>query len=191
MEDLVEYLHYLYAILDDTDLLTKVSRKDVECVAELLNRMKSLMLGEETEIIQFDDLKRDETFVEKAATRILQHPDMYSLYRKIYLAKERLVEENLVSYLEGKESNFFADTKLQNGCVRVGQTKMFANNFSSYKNFADKLREKWVRDSQAFFADRREFDLYMHMISTIPGAEDLYSGAHGLAYMPQWVKGVE
>ena len=42
--EFVEYLHFLYAILEDTDLLTKVSNRDVECVASLLNRLKSLFL---------------------------------------------------------------------------------------------------------------------------------------------------
>jgi len=179
LREFVEYLHFLYAILDDTDLLTKVSKRDVECVASLLNRLKSLMLGEEVEILFFDDLEQNGDFVEMAAARILQHPDMYSLYRKIYLAKEHLVEENLVLCAGSKESSLFVDTKLQNSCVRIGQTKMFANNFASYEKYADKMRESWAKQSREFFVDRREFDLHLHMISTIKGAEDLFSGAGG------------
>ncbi|NGX37857.1 MAG: hypothetical protein K1000chlam2_01020 [Chlamydiae bacterium] len=177
--EFVEYLHFLYAILDDTDLLTKVSRRDVECVAHLLNRLKSLVEGQEVEIIHFDGLKRDETFVEKAASRILQHRDMYSLYRKIYLAKEQLAEENLQLCAQGKDSSVFVDTKLQNGCVRVGQTKIFAKNYPAFASNASKLREMWVKSSMNFFKDRREFDLYLHMTSTIAGAEDVYKGTDG------------
>lgn len=177
LREFVEYLHFLYAILDDTDLLTKVSRRDVECVAELLNRLKSLMDGKVVEIIQLDDIKRDESFVQTAALRILQNPDMYSLYRKIYLAKEQLVEENFLLCAEGKESSIFVDTKLQNGCVRIGQTKLFANNFPSFGKHASTLRAMWAKQSQEFFNDRREYDLYLHMISTIPGADDLFSGS--------------
>lgn len=179
LREFVEYLHFLYAILDDTDLLTKVSGRDVEVVASLLNRLKSLMENEEVEIISFDGLKRDDTFVHQAATRILQHKDMYSLYKKIYLAKEQLVEENLSLCAKGEESSFFADTKLQNGCARVGQTKMFANNFPSFNKYADTLRGVWVTQAKAFFADRREYDLHLQMISTISGAEDLYAGSNG------------
>ncbi len=179
LREFVEYLHFLYAILDDTDLLTKVSLRDVEVVASLLNRLKSLMMGEEVEIINFDDIRRDETFVHGAATRILRQRDMYSLYRKIYLAKERLGEENLELCAAGKESSIFVDTKLQNGCVRVGQSKMFVNNLASFEKHAPQLREMWVKQSKAFFADRREYDLYLHMISTIAGAEDLFSGSNG------------
>jgi len=177
LREFVEYLHFLYAILDDTDLLTKVSGRDVACVAELLNRMKSLMEGKVVEIIEFDDIARDETFVQNAAMRVLRNPDMFSLYRKIYMAKEQLVEESFRLCAEGKESSIFVDTKQQNGCARVGQTKLFANNFASFKTYAEKIGEIWVERSKAFFADRREFDLYLHMISTVPGAEDLFSGS--------------
>lgn len=179
LREFVEYLHFLYAILDDTDLLTKVSRRDVEIVAELLNRLKTLMMGEETEIITFDDILPGSTFVEQAASRILKHPDMYSIYRKIYMAKEQLVEENFALCAEGQPSSIFVDTKLQNGCARIGQTKMFANNYPSFDQHAPKMRSIWAADSHDFFSDHREFDLHLHMISTIAGAEDLYSGTNG------------
>ena len=39
--------------LDDTDLLTKISRVDVECMASLLNRLKSLTMKKEVEIVFF------------------------------------------------------------------------------------------------------------------------------------------
>ncbi|MBS0629803.1 MAG: hypothetical protein JSS30_06220 [Verrucomicrobia bacterium] len=177
LREFVEYLHFLYAILDDTDLLTKVSRRDVEIVAELLNRLKSLMEGKIVEIIHLDDIKRDDTYVQNAASRILHNADMYSLYRKIYLAKEQLVEENFLLCAQGKESSIFVDTKLQNGCARVGQSKLFANNFASFKVHADKLREIWIQQSEDFFTERREYDFYLHMISTVPGAEDLFTGS--------------
>src|SRR5207253_3156761 len=90
-----EYLFFLHAILDDTDLLTKVSNRDVECVAQLLNRLKSLSLGREAEIISFDDLPRDKSFAKTAAQRILQQPDLYSLYKQIYDFRELEVESNL------------------------------------------------------------------------------------------------
>ncbi|NGX39907.1 MAG: hypothetical protein KR126chlam1_01244 [Chlamydiae bacterium] len=179
LREFIEYLHFLYAIIDDTDLLTKVSRRDIECVASLLNRLKSLMEGEELEIIEFDDLPQDKTFVQKAATRILKNPDMYSIYRKTYVAKEQLMEESLKFCAEGKESNVFIDTKLQNGCCRVGQTKIFPNNLASFASVGDKLRATFVDESKDFFADRREVDLYLHMISSIAGAEDLFSGVNG------------
>jgi hypothetical protein len=174
--EIIEYLHFLYAILDDTDLLTKVSLRDVECVASLLNRLKSLFLQKEVEIIAFDDLPRDAHFVSKAAQRILQNLDMYSLYSKIYLAKEEAVQHNLQLCMEGKPSCTFADTKEQNGCCRVGQTKMFAKNFPVFEKHAPMLRKLWMDDARAFYKENNEVDLHMHMISTVAGAEDLFQG---------------
>ena len=78
--EMIEYLHFVYAILDDTDLLTKVSRMDVECMASLLNRLKSLMLKKEVEIVNFDDIKEDADFTEKAAQRLLQNEDFIKLH---------------------------------------------------------------------------------------------------------------
>jgi hypothetical protein len=101
---------------------------------------------------------------------------MYSLYRKIYLAKEESVEENLKLGAQGKTSNLFADTKEQNGCCRIGQTKLFSKNFSSFAKKTSLLRENWLRVAQKVHHDHPEIDLHLHMISTIPGAEDLYSG---------------
>ena len=89
----IEYFCYLYAILDDTDLLTKVSNRDIECVVDLLNRMKSLASKEDVEIITLMILPRDHDFVRNAATRILQNKDMYSIYKKIYAYKEQEIED--------------------------------------------------------------------------------------------------
>ncbi|MBM3199265.1 MAG: hypothetical protein FJZ58_08480 [Chlamydiae bacterium] len=175
----LEYLQCLYAILDDTDLLSKVSSRDVLCVASLLNRMKTLMEGREVEVICFDDLPQDESFVVKAAQRILQQEEMYSLYQKIYEAKELSIEANLRLCMEGKPSSIFSDTKVQNGCCRVGQTKLFAKNFPFYLSRAGDVRAAWYQGAKAFYADRSDCDLHMHMMSTVPGADDVYAGHVG------------
>ncbi len=177
--EIVEYFHYLYAILDDTDLLTKITTKDVECIAELLNRLKTLVESRETEIIHLDDIPRDENFKTLAAARILQNDDMYSLYRKIYLSKEKDIEENLQLAAEGKPSHIFADTKEQNGCCRVGQTKLFDKNFSTFVKLSSHLQKQWYSEASVAHAERPEVDLHLHMISTIPGAEELYRGEKG------------
>ena len=175
----LEYLQFLYAILDDTDLLSKVSFRDVACVASLLNRMKSIVLGRESEVISFHDLPQDEKFVLKAAERVLQNEEMYSLYKKIYESKEIAIEESLRFCIKGESSSVFADTKVQNGCCRVGQTKLFAKNFPFYAVHAHEIRALWYVDAKAFYEERKECDLHMHMISTVPGAEDVYTGSQG------------
>ncbi len=174
--EFVEYLHFLYAILDDTDLLTKVSIRDVECVASLLNRLKSLTEGREVETVHFDDLARDDKFATAAARRLLQNEELYSLYHKIYREKEKAVEANIRLCFEGKPSTLFADTKVQNGCCRVGQTKMFAKNFPVFESHADPIRAIWLQEAEVFQHERPECDLHLHMISTLAGAEDLFKG---------------
>jgi hypothetical protein len=175
--EFVEYLHFLFAILDDTDLLTKVSVRDVECVASLLNRLKSLAVGQEVETVNFDDIAQNDKFLAAAARRLLQNPELYSLYHKIYVAKEQAVEDNIRFCVEKKPSTLFADTKVQNGCCRVGQTKMFAKNFPVFQSHVEAIRTQWVQEAKTFQHERPECDLHLHMISTLAGAEDLYKGA--------------
>ncbi len=175
----IEYLHFLYGIIDDTDLLSKVSVLDVECVASLLNRLKSLSLKEEVEIINLDDLVRDKNFAKKAAERILQNEDMYSLYARVYKYREKEVEKNLSLCAKGEVSNLFADTKEQNGCCRVGQTKLFAANLKHFEKLADDIRKTWLKKAMKVQSEKPEIDLHIHMISTIVNAEEVYKGTVG------------
>jgi hypothetical protein len=177
--EFIEYLHFLYGIFDDTDLLTKVSQRDIDCVAKLINRLKSLMLQKEVEVISFSDIPRDKEFVRNAAMRILQNPDVYSLYRKIYLAKEDAVESNIVLCAKGHPSTLFIDTKEQNGYARVGQTKMFSRNYQTFAKHVAAIRKRWYDHALDFFRERKEVDLHLQMVSTIAGAEDLFAGAEG------------
>jgi hypothetical protein len=176
--EIVEYFHCLYAILDDTDLLTKIAPRDIECVASLINRLKSLIVGKEVEVIHFDDIARDGHFKAKAAARVLQNDDMYSLYRKIYEAKGKAIEENLKLAADGKSSAIFADTKEQNGCCRIGQTKLLGKTFPTFSKQAHKLRRQWLSSAVATNEKQPEIDLHLQMMSTIPGAEELYQGKH-------------
>ncbi len=176
VREFVEYLHFLYAILDDTDLLSKVSVRDVECVVQLLNRLKTLMTKEESEVISLDDLPRDKNFPKKAAERILQNQEMYSLYRKIYAHKEKSVEENLALCAKGKPSTIFADTKEQNGCCRVGQTKLFASNFPFFRRHEDAIRRAWLEGGKAVSEKNPDIVFHLHMVSTIVSAEEVHRG---------------
>lgn len=193
--EMVEYLHFIYAILDDTDLLTKVSRVDVECMASLLNRLKSLMLKKEVEIVHFDDIKEDADFTAKAAERLLQNKDFYSLYSKVYEHKEQGVDENIEKCLKGEQANVFTDTKILNYCNRVGQTKIFAKNYPTFEKAAPELRKRWVEKAYNIYANNREIMLHLHGISTIASAEELFKGGK-LSYKHQdemwfWVPDTE
>jgi hypothetical protein len=172
----IEYLHFLYGIIDDTDLLTKVSALDVQCVASLLNRLKSLANGKKQTIVKIDDLPRNSTFPKKAAKIILQNEDMYSLYRKVFQFREKEVEKNLTLCAKNEESNLFADTKEQNGMARIGQTKIFAANAKHLEKHLDQIRHIWLQKAKKIYKERGEIDLHLHMISTIVSAEEVYRG---------------
>jgi hypothetical protein len=174
--EFLEYLHFIYAILDDTDLLMKVSDSDVECVTKLLNRMKSIMVKKEVEVVDLKGIPRELTL--KAAEKILRNEDVYSLYKKIYLFKEKEIEKNIKRCIGGFSSNIFSDTKVQSGCCRVGQTKMFSKNISFFEKHKNVLRKKWLEQSKHIFEDRREIDLHLHMISTIRGAFEVFKGVY-------------
>lgn len=183
--EFVEYMHYIYAILDDTDLLSKVSARDVHCVAELLNRMKSISKGRQVEIITLDDIPKNPEFPKKAAERILRHKDMYSLYKKVYVRKQAFVEKNIELCGKGKPSTLFLDTKEQNGCCRVGQTKLFCDNIPTYKKYAPEIQKAWHTQCEKIYNDHPEIDLFLHMISTIPSADTVFEGKEISEYWHQ------
>ncbi len=174
--EFVEYLHFVYAILDDTDLLMKVSRLDVECMASLLNRLKSLVEKKEVELFNFDEIKESQDFTQKAARILLQNQDFYSLYSKVYIHKERGVAENLNQCVKGAKSNVFSDIKTLNTCNRVGQTKIFASNYPLFEKHLCKLRSIWYQNAVDAHKSNREFLLLFHMISTVTSADDLFKG---------------
>lgn len=172
--ELVEYICYLHAILDDTDLLTKVSKRDVECVIELLNRIKSLTVKKDVEIINLDNIPKDKDFAKAAAKRILRNQEMYSFYRKVFLSKEKEIEESLSACKEEHFESIFLDTKEQNGCCRVGQTKLFSSNFPAFQKSSSKIMAFFVKQAEKITKAQPEIDLHMHMISTISSAEEVY-----------------
>jgi hypothetical protein len=174
-----EYLCFLYAILDDTDLLSKISPRDVTVVAKLLNRMKSISTSSTSDIISLDDIPRDSQFARAAAKRILQNRDMYSIYSKIYEYKEQEMEATLAACVAGNPSTVFADTKEQNGCCRVGQTKIFGSNYTFFSTYVEAIRTIWLADAKKIYETTPHLDFHLHMISTIPGAQEVFSGHLG------------
>jgi len=178
--ELSEYLCFMYAILDDTDLLTKMSTRDIECVVELINRILSLSTQDATKEVDIDHIPRDKDFVQNASKHILQTPPMYALYRTIYESKEQ--EIDAFFKLRNKEDylNLFLDTKEQNGCCVIGQTKMFSSNYKTFKTNRLKLLQHWLKQSQEIYEERTVIDFYLQMMSTIASAEDVYEDKVGL-----------
>jgi hypothetical protein len=178
--ELLEYYHYLFAIIDDTDLLSKATFLDVEVVVSLLNRLKSLQTRREEEILCLDDIPRGDGFVQKAASRILQNEEMYSLYRRAYVVREEQMEKALQEAALGRESLLFSDTKEQNGCCRVGQTKLFSSNVDTFQKCRLKIQKGWVAASKDIYEAHETIDLFIHMISTVVGANEVYTGKKGV-----------
>lgn len=168
-----EYLSYLHAILDDTDLLSRVTARDLFCVAELLNRLKSLTLGEEVEVIHFDDLLHSPCFLQEGAERLLAHPELYSIYSKIYARREEEVQRELERCLAGERSTVFSDTKVQKGCARIGQTKVFPKNFPWLLTHINHFREVWLQMALQSYRHNPELEIHLQMISTIASAEQV------------------
>ncbi len=157
-----EYLSYLYAILDDTDLLGRVTGRDVRVVAELLFRLKGEMVV---------DIKGLEP--EEAARALLSSDDLYSLYRSFYERREKELETQIVQVLD---RHLLGDTKVQKGGARVGQTKLFPRNFPSYLQQSKEIRSLWLERAKQVHEKYPELDLHIHMVTTIPGHEEVYSG---------------
>lgn len=174
--EFTEYLFYLIAILDDTDLLSKVSTRDVNCIANLINRMSSLLNRSEIEVVDFDDIPLSPQFAKQAAKRLLQSEDLYSVYKEIYEQKERDVESDMLSAQQKSVTTFFADTKEQNGLCRVGQSKIFAKNYSQFTQCKAEICANWIERNVKNTLSKPSIDLYMHAISTVTGAEEVYSG---------------
>jgi hypothetical protein len=174
--EFLEYLLFIYAILDDTDLLSKVSKRDIDCVEELINRMKSLATGHERMAISLQEIKKDASYAKKSARCILQNEEMHSLYSKIYAFKERELIYDLQKELLGQPSQIFADTKEQNQCCRVGQTKLFPSTLPEFANNSLALRKRFLERALSRQQEEPQIDLHLHMISTISGAQEVYQG---------------
>jgi hypothetical protein len=175
LREYYEYFLFLHAILDDTDLLTKMSKRDVDCVVQLLNRLKTISTGKETETVSVDDIPVDEKFAKTASKRILQNKDMHTIYNEIFLFKEKEVDISLKLASEGKTSNIFADTKEQNGCCRISQTKLFSSNYPIFAENHENIVHQWLINAERVWKNHPEIDLHIHMTSTIPSAEEVYS----------------
>jgi hypothetical protein len=174
--ELSEYFSYVYGILDDTDLLSKVSRRDVLCLKGLLERMKTLIDPSQPSSIQFEGIPNDQSFAKKAAKALLRHPDLHSIYESVYRFREEEIEKAILSASRHEPSTLFADTKEQNGCCRVGQTKLFSSNVETFQKFKETICQFWQAGAEAIFKVRPHVDFFLHMISTVPGEKEVYAG---------------
>lgn len=180
--EVLEYVQCLFAILDDTDLLTKVTEFDVDTVRNLINHLRSLMLKKEVEVVNFDDIDRHHPkFVKKAAKKLLQTSDLYSFYSVIYKTKEEATENVIKDTAKGLETTFFQDTKIMGeGFSSVGQLKHFVNNGAILAKKAPDIRNIWLKRCQEIYQSNPDIRLHIFMLSTISSAEELFSDSMDL-----------
>lgn len=149
--ELSDYQMFLYAILDDTDLLSKKTPLDHQIVIELVNRLVSLEQNQITEVI-------DPT----SSKPLIQNPELYRFYKTVYSLKEGDVENRLGSL------KIFNDTKKQ-GEALVSQLKVYPNNIAS-------LKKNYAAVARAWHEHKTEQSLKIMMLTTVEGAEDLFKG---------------
>lgn len=186
--EIAEYFACLYAILDDTDLLTKTSTRDVECIAEILNRLKALITHKTERCVDLSSITRDEKFSSAASQLILKNQDMRSIYEKIVLTKAEEIELALKDLNEAHLQFLFSDTKEQNGCCRIGQIKLYSHLFPLFQQKSDLLEGKWLTKAEQIYQGNPLIDLHIMMISTIASVDDLYKGQDKYPHMDQlWI----
>ncbi len=176
--EILEYLQCVYAILDDTDLLTKVTGYDVKTMCSLINRLKSLMLNKEVEVVNFDNIEEeDKHYVQKTAKKLLQTRDLYSIYSMTCSAKEAAIEEVITDTVKrgAYDSAFFQDTKILNQYACVGQHKHFIKNASIFNRRGSELNKIWTHRCKELYKANLDLKLFIFMISTISSAEELFS----------------
>jgi predicted esterase YcpF (UPF0227 family) len=174
----LDYYHFLFAILDDTDLLTKVTAYDVYVVRDLLNKMKSLMLNREVEIVDFDNLDAESNeFAQNAAKKLLQTHDLYSLYNANYSKRELKIDEMLKKATSTMEEPFFQDTKVLSKHAQIGQCKLFSSNHATFMKKRSDIQKHWLKRCAGAASKNSDLSLFVFMVSTIDSAEDLFAGA--------------
>lgn len=182
-KEFLDYFHFLFAILDDTDLLTKVTTYDVYVVCDLINAMKSLMVKKEVEVVNFDDLDTDSAdFAKHAARRLLQSHDLYSLYNDNFAKKEVKVEEVLKKATGVHEVTFFQDTKVIGKYAQVGQFKLFGSNHATFHKKKAEIQKHWLKRCEEAAKENKGLSIFIFMVSTLDSAEDLFSGEHNVAH---------
>ncbi|MCH9617625.1 MAG: hypothetical protein SP4CHLAM5_08970 [Chlamydiia bacterium] len=176
----LDYYHFLFAILDDTDLLTKVTAYDVYVVRDLLNKMKSLMLCREVEIVHFDNLNAESNeFAQNAAKKLLQTHDLYSLYHSSYSKRELKIDEMLKKATSTMEEPFFQDTKVLSKHAQIGQCKLFSSNHATFAKKKADIQKHWLKRCSNAADKNSDLTIFAFMVSTIDSAEDLFSGVAG------------
>lgn len=175
IRELQEYLFFLNAIIDDTDLLSKCGWRDILCVAELINRIKSIILKKEVEVLDISHYPRSPRYLKQAIREVLVNEDSYSFYKGIYDHREKVVD----TWVESPDFRFrcFEDRKIQNETCAVSQLKLFPRNRKCFEDNRTELLKYWFKVKSLVRTKTPEVDFFLHMTSTIPGAQEAFDGS--------------
>ena len=156
--ELHDYELLLHAILDDTDLLSKTSIRDLICIAELIDRIVSITDRRRNSILrtQVEQLNSDKKVIKEI---ILEHPFMQTTMKRIYTMRIEQVEEDILSL----SSSLFSDTKYMSD-VSICQVKLFPDNITSLNEHYDNLTHHW---KQLITDSKRDTRLDILFFSTL------------------------
>ena len=172
--ELQEYLLCINAIIDDTDLLNKCGWRDLITLAELLNRIKSLQLGEEVELLDFSEVPKDRRELKRCIREILENEELYSFYKVVYDHRERVVNDLILAVEAQSDSRFFEDRKIQNQACSISQFKLFPRNWETFRQHRSTVLLNWMNLNKQTRRKDSGVDFFLHMMSTIPGANEAY-----------------
>ena len=173
--ELQEYIFFLNAIIDDTDLLSKSGWRDIICISELINRIKSILAKKEVEVIDISHYPRSPRYLKQAIREVLVNEDSYSFYKGIYDHREKVVD----TWMDDSAYRFrcFEDRKIQNETCSVSQLKLFPRNRDLFIKNREKLLKYWFDVKTMVRAKLPEVDFFLHMTSTIAGAQEAHDGS--------------
>ncbi len=170
----LEMYQYTYAILDDTDLLQKCTKRDLIVLASLLNRMKSIMLKREVETVNFDGIDVGDSSLEKMKKRLLENEDLKSIYSKNLIKKEELYERFIRETVAGKNDSLFNDSKLIDRYALVSQFKYLPENRLLIEEKNPQIIKRW----EEYFLERydnsqKEHNLAILMMTSLKSIQEI------------------
>lgn len=165
---------YLVAILDDTDLLSRVSARDVLCAVRLFNRLQSLARPDCAEAICCEDLTGDVDEIAMLTRRLVDQPALQVLMREYCKVRAECIDRAM-RISAGKKRvcsalSWFADTK-RDRHFRVGQSKMLIDNIALFSELRSALLEQWLIAAQRASQRNGALRVHLHMCSTVRAEE--------------------
>jgi hypothetical protein len=164
--ELIEYSLMLNAIIDDTDLFNKCGWRDLSAVANLVNRMKSIVCKKEVQVLSIEKYNRSsKTDLKAAIKEFLHNEDVKSFYKNIFDHREVMISQWLA---HTKDHQFcYEDRKIQNEFCAISQLKIFPNNRDCFNAHRDSLLESWLNSNEVVARKSSVVDLFLQMNSTI------------------------